>query len=202
LRSIDGFSQALMEDYVDKLDAQGKEFLQLVRSGSQRMAQLIDDLLNLSRVTRSEMKRGPVNLSRLAREIAERLKKTHPERSVEFVITERLGGEGDMRLLRVALENLIGNAWKFTEKQPAARIEFGMKEHEGRPAYFIRDNGAGFNMDYVDKLFSPFQRLHGASEFPGTGIGLATVQRIIHRHGGRVWIEGDVNNGATVYFTL
>ena len=202
LRGIDGFSQALLEDYPDKLDEQGKEYLQRVRSATQRMGELIDDMLNLSRVTRSEMRCETVDLSTLARTITAELQKTQPGRQVEFVITEGLNVNGDARLLRVALENLLGNAWKFTGKQPKARIEFGVTRHEEKPVYYVRDDGVGFDMTYVDKLFAPFQRLHSAEEFPGTGIGLATVQRIILRHGGKVWAEGAVGKGATFYFTL
>jgi PAS domain S-box-containing protein len=202
LRSIDGFSKALLEDYVDKLDAQGKDYLQRVRAASQRMAQLIDDLLNLSRVARSDMRREIVNLSVMAQEIASELQKSEPERRVEFVISEGLVANGDARLLRLVLENLFSNAWKFTGKHPSAKIEFGVETYDGRYAYFVRDDGAGFDMSYIDKLFTPFQRLHGVTEFPGTGIGLALVQRIIHRHGGRVWAEGQVEKGATFYFTL
>ncbi len=202
LRGIDGFSQALLEDYADKLDEEGKDYLQRVRAGSQRMAQLIDDLLNLSRVTRREMNRGPVNLSKIAKDIADNLRKLDPERKVEFVISEGLTSKGDERLLRAAMENLFSNAWKFTGVHQQGRIEFDMAQRDGQPVYFIKDDGAGFDMTYVEKLFRPFQRLHSPSDFPGTGIGLATVQRIIHRHGGRVWIEGAVEKGATVYFTL
>jgi PAS domain S-box-containing protein len=202
LRGIDGFSQALLEDYADKLDEEGKDYLQRVRAGSQRMAQLIDDLLNLSRVTRSEMKHEQVDLSRIAKDIADGLGKSQPERDVEFVIAEGLTTKGDERLLRAAMENLFSNAWKFTSIHPKGRIEFGVAQRDGKTVCFIKDDGAGFDMTYVEKLFRPFQRLHLPSDFPGTGIGLATVQRIIHRHGGRVWIEGEVEKGATVYFTL
>ena len=202
LRGIDGFSLALLEDYADKLDDAGRDYLERIRLASQRMAQLIDDLLNLSRITRSEMKRERVDLSRIAQDIADRLKKNHPERTVEFVVSGGLTAYGDERLLRVALENLFGNAWKFTGAHEQSRIEFGSAKRDGRAAFFVKDDGAGFDMAYVDKLFGPFQRLHASSDFPGTGIGLATVQRIIHRHGGRVWIEGEVEKGATVYFTL
>jgi signal transduction histidine kinase len=202
LRGIDGFSQALLEDYADKLDEEGKDYLQRVRAGSQRMAQLIDDLLNLSRVTRSEMKHEQVDLSRISKDIAGSLGKADPERHVEFVISEGLTARGDERLMRAAMENLFSNAWKFTSIHPQGRIEFGVSQRDGQPVYFIKDDGAGFDMTYVEKLFGPFQRLHSPRDFPGTGIGLATVQRIIHRHGGRVWIEGEVEKGATVYFTL
>ncbi len=235
LRSIDGFSQALLEDYNDKLDDQGKDFLQRVRAGSQRMAQLIDDLLKLSRITRSGMSRGPVNLSELAGRVAGELRETQPARRVEFIIADGISAKGDDKLLYLALENLMSNAWKFTGQNPEARIEFGiieaaaisnstlsppmvrggeggvMSEETGDPqlttrdretVYFVRDNGVGFDMTYSDKLGTPFQRLHSASEFPGMGIGLATVKRIVSRHGGRLWMEGEVGKGATVYFTL
>lgn len=202
LRSIDGFSQVLLEDYPDKLDEQGKDYLQRVRAGAQRMAELIDDMLTLSRVTRSEMKRKTVNLSALAKTVATELQKTQPERQVEFAIAEGLTISGDAMLLRAVLENLLGNAWRFTGKQPRARIEFGVTQSEGKAAYYVRDDGVGFDMTYVGKLFAPFQRLHSVGEFPGSGIGLATVQRIIHRHGGKVWAEGAVGKGATFYFTL
>jgi PAS domain S-box-containing protein len=210
LRSIDGFSQALLEDYTEELDAQGKDYLQRVRRGAQRMAQLIDELLKLSRVTRGEINRERVDLSALSETIAAELQKTQSEPQVEFIAAPGLLANGDPRLLRVVLENLLGNAWKFTAKRSHARIEFGVlkpsdaekSRQANKPVYFVRDNGAGFEMTYADKLFTAFQRLHGASEFPGTGIGLATVQRIIHRHGGRVWAEGTVDGGATFYFTL
>ena len=203
LRSIDGFSQVLLEDYADKLDVDGKDHLQRVRSATQRMAQLIDDLLKLARVTRSEIHRRPVDLSAQAREIAEELQKADPERQVKFVIAEEVNVQGDARLLRVVLENLLGNAWKFTRKHPGTRtIEFGATQHDDTRAYFVRDDGAGFDMTYADKLFRAFQRLHTMTEFEGTGIGLATIQRIIHRHGGRVWAKGAVEQGATFYFTL
>jgi len=202
LRSIDGFSKALLEDYIDKLDAQGKDFLQRVRAASQRMAQLIDDLLNLSRVTRSDMSREPVDLSSMAQTIAEELKKTQPERRVEFIIEGGLVVNGDARLLKLVLENLLSNSWKFTAKHARARIEFGAERSDSKLNYFVRDDGAGFDMAYVEKLFTPFQRLHAPTEFAGTGVGLALAQRIIHRHGGHVWAKGEVEKGATIYFTL
>jgi signal transduction histidine kinase len=205
LRSIDGFSQALLEDYFDKMDEQGKDYLHRVRAASQRMAQLIDDVLNLSRVTRSEMRFEKIDLGTLVSKIRKELQERQPDRKVEFAISSGLVGRGDARLLRIVLENLLGNAWKFTGKHPLAKIEFGVR-HVGhgydKPVFYVRDDGAGFDMAYVDKLFVPFQRLHASAEFPGTGIGLATVQRIIHRHGGRVWAEGAVEKGATFYFTL
>lgn len=202
LRGIDGFSQALLEDYSDKLDAQGRHYLERVRAATQRMAQLIEDLLNLSRVTRAEIHRDTVDLSAMARAIASDLQKDQPERHVDFVITEGMVGKGDPHLLRVVLENLFDNAWKFTGKRPGARIKFGTTQHDGQAAYFIRDDGVGFDMAYAEKLFGPFQRLHSPTEFPGTGIGLATVERIIRRHSGKVWAEGEVEKGATIYFTL
>jgi light-regulated signal transduction histidine kinase (bacteriophytochrome) len=202
LRSIDGFSQALLEDYPDKLDETGKGYLNRVRGASQRMAQLIDDLLEMSRLTRKEMKRESVDLTAMAQKIAAELKESQPERKVEFIIQEGLAANGDARLLDAVLENLLDNAWKFTGKHPQARIEFGTTQHEGKPAFYVRDDGVGFDMTYADKLFASFQRLHAPTEFSGTGVGLATVQRIIHRHGGRVWAEAEVEKGATFYFTL
>ena len=166
------------------------------------MGQLIDDMLSLSRVGRAEMQREPVDLTALARAITGRLRETGPERLVEFVIQEGLTAVGDPQLLEIALSNLLDNAWKFTGKRPEGLIEFGRMQLEGQPVFFVRDNGAGFDPAYADKLFGAFQRLHKASEFPGTGIGLATVQRILHRHGGRVWAEAAVDQGATFYFTL
>jgi PAS domain S-box-containing protein len=202
LRSIDGFSQVLLEDYTDKLDDEGKNHLQRVRSASQRMAQLIDDLLNLSRLTRGKMRYETVDLSALAQTIAMGLQQSQPERNVEFTIAPGLVAKGDAHFLRVALENLLGNSWKFAKKRGRTRIEFGYDETNGQPAYFVRDNGVGFDMAYADKLFGAFQRLHSHSEFEGAGIGLATVQRIIHRHGGNIWAESAVGQGATFYFTL
>ena len=202
LRSIDGFSQAVLEDYAGKLDAAGQQYLQRVRASSQQMATLIDDLLKLSRVTRAEMRREPVDLSGIAQSIAADLQRSDPQRQVEFVIASGLEISGDLRLFRLVLENLLGNAWKYTAKHPRARIEFGVTQHDARPAYYVRDDGAGFDMTYADKLFVAFQRLHAPGEFEGTGVGLATVRRIISRHGGRVWAEGAVERGATFYFTV
>ena len=202
LRSIDGFSQAMLEDYDERLDDQGREYLRRVRAASQRMGQLIDDLLKLSRVARTEMRRETVDLSRLAEEVAADLKMRQPDRAVEVIIQPGLAAQGDAPLLRVALENLLGNAWKFTQNAAQARIEVGAAALEGRTTYFVRDNGAGFDMTYAGRLFGAFQRLHTNTEFPGTGIGLATVQRIVHRHGGTVRAEGEVGKGAAFYFTL
>jgi PAS domain S-box-containing protein len=202
LRSINGFSQVLLEDYADKLDEEGRDFLDRVKAASEHLARLIDDLLDLSRMTRSEMRHERVDLSALVRDFAKELERSDPERAVEFVLEDGIVTEGDQRLLRVVLENLLRNAWKFTGSQPQARVEFGLTELDGTPTYFVRDNGVGFDMAYADKLFGAFQRLHRTSEFPGTGIGLATVQRIVRRHGGSVWAEGAVGQGASFYFTL
>lgn len=203
LRSIDGFSQALLEDCYDGLDFSGKDYLRRIRSATQRMGQLIDDLLKLSRVTRSEMHLESVDLSLLANRICTELQHNQPERQVKFEIQADLTAKGDPPLLQVLLENLLSNAWKFTSKKIQTQIEFGEMSQSGEiPVYFVRDNGAGFDMTYADKLFAPFQRLHRMNEFPGNGIGLATVQRIVRRHGGRAWAQGTVDRGATFYFTL
>ena len=202
LRSLDGFSLALLEDYGDKLDDSGREYLKFIRESAQQMATLIDDLLALSRVTRSEFRREAVDLSEIGREIGARLQDANPGRQVEFTVADDLCVRGDNNLLALVLENLIGNAWKYTSKRPVARIEIGSVKHKGQLAFFVRDNGAGFDMAYATKLFGVFQRLHSAREFEGTGIGLATVQRIVRRHGGRIWGEGKVDGGATFYFTL
>jgi PAS domain S-box-containing protein len=202
LRSINGFSHILLEDYADRLDEEGRDHLRRVRDAAARMGHLMDDLLELSRLTRAEMRRERVDLSALASEVASELQRSRPERRVEFVISDGLVAEGDARLLRVALENLLGNAFKFTRKEPAARIEFGSATGGGSIRYYVRDNGVGFETAYAEKLFGAFQRLHGEEDFEGTGIGLATVQRVVHRHGGRVWAEGEVGEGATFFFTL
>jgi light-regulated signal transduction histidine kinase (bacteriophytochrome) len=202
LRSIDGFSKALLDEYADKIDATGLDFLRRVSGGAQRMALLIDDILKLSRITRGEMQRESMDLSTMARSISEELSKTQPERRVEFSIMEGVDALGDPRLLHAVLENLLGNAWKFSARKDAARIEFGKTEIDGRAAFFVRDNGAGFDMAYADRLFVPFQRLHTSEEFAGTGIGLSIVQRVIRRHGGDVWAEGEIGGGATFMFTL
>jgi PAS domain S-box-containing protein len=202
LRTVDGFSQALLEDYNASLDDSGRDFLHRIRSACQRMGQLIDDMIELSRVTRTEMNLAEVDLSEIVREIAADLEADDPGRAVEFSIQSGLKGRGDARLLRVALQNLIGNAWKFTMKKPQARIEFGRTNGADAAEYYVRVNGAGFDMVYVDKLFGAFQRLHAMDEFSGTGIGLATVQRVIRRHSGAIRAEAAVNEGATFYFTL
>ena len=202
LRHINGFSQAVLEDYGDQLDAGGKHYLQEVRNASQEMAQLIDDVLQLARVTRSEMRQEEVNLSDIARSAIDDLKKSDRERNVAIDIESGLYARGDKRLLRIVLTNLLGNAWKFTSKQAEAEISFGRENRNGESLYFVRDNGAGFDMAYANKLFGAFQRLHTSDQFEGTGIGLATVQRIVHRHGGRVSAQGALNEGATFYFSL
>jgi len=202
LRSIDGFSQALQEDYTARLDEEGRSHLRRVRAATQRMALLIDDLLHLARVSRAELRSAPVDLSTVAQGVVAELRQREPRRAVEFVCVDQARVRGDPALLRVVLENLLGNAWKFTAQRRPARIEFGVSQQDGATAYFVRDNGAGFDMAYAEKLFGAFQRLHSAKEFEGTGIGLATVQRIVHRHGGRVWAESAVDQGATFYFTV
>lgn len=202
LRAIDGFSQAVLEDYGKKLGGEGGDYLRRIRAASQRMGHLIDDILNLSRLGRFEMFIEDVDLSFLARTIAGELQGAHPDRSVEVVVQEGVRARGDARLLRIALENLLDNAWKFSGRNSCPKIEFGCLPEGGRDLYFVRDNGVGFDMAYSDKLFSPFQRLHSAQDFPGTGIGLATVWRIITRHKGRIWTESGPGRGATFYFTL
>jgi light-regulated signal transduction histidine kinase (bacteriophytochrome) len=202
LRSIDGFSQALLEDFGDVLEGEGTRYLAFVRQSCHHMAQLIDDLLALSRVTRTEMFRGRVDLSALASAAVARLQAGQPERRVDLVIQDGLVNEGDPRLLAVVFDNLLGNAWKFTGKLDRARIEFSTVSRDGHPVYVVRDNGAGFDMAFAHRLFGVFQRLHSTSEFDGTGIGLATVRRVVQRHGGRVWAEAEVNRGATFFFTL
>jgi signal transduction histidine kinase/ferredoxin len=202
LRSIDGFSRTLMEDYEDKLDETGKDYLRRVRAAAKKMAQLIDAMLDLSRMSRGALNRAETNLSLLARDVADGLKTAEHGRIVEFAAADGVTADVDPVMVRAVFENLIGNAWKFTAKREAARVEFGVMRKDGKDVYFVRDNGAGFDPACANKLFTPFQRLHGNSEFPGIGIGLATVQRIIHRHGGSIWAEGEVGKGATFYFTL
>lgn len=202
LRALDGFSLALVEDYGNILDGQAADYLGRIRGASQRMGLLIDDLLMLSRVTRRDMTWEESDLSALARGIGLELAAEEPGREVAFTVTPDLTVEGDRHLLDVLLRNLLGNAWKFTSRTQGARVEVGVEDHAGTRAFFVRDNGAGFDPRHADKLFTPFQRLHGDDEFPGIGIGLATVQRIVRRHGGRVWAEGETGKGATVWFTL
>lgn len=202
LRSIDGFSQALLEDFGQSLPPEALNYLERVRAAAQRMAVLIDDLLALSRVTRTPLQPRFINLSGIAREIANILQENDPERNVTFTIAPDLMVEGDPRLMRIVFENLLGNAWKFTSKNEHAVIEFGQKERAKERTFYVRDNGAGFDMAYADKLFGVFQRLHSVSDYPGTGIGLATVHRIISIHGGRIWAESGEGKGATFYFTV
>jgi PAS domain S-box-containing protein len=202
LRSIDGFSQALLEDHVEKLDTTGRRYLTVIRESAHHMAQLIDDLLNLSRVTRRDMRCEVIDLSNLARTASRRLQVGQPERRVIVMIQDGLTDKGDLRLLAIVLDNLLGNAWKFTSKRADARIEVGASDKEGQRVYFVRDNGVGFDMALAKDLFGVFQRLHTAESFEGTGIGLATVQRIVGRHGGRAWAEAEIDRGATFYFTL
>ena len=202
LRAIEGFSQALLEDLGDQLDGPSRVLLDRLSFEARRMAQLIQDLLTLSRVTRAEMRIEPVDLTALARDVAAMLRQGHPQSTAEIDVQPGLKATGDPRLLRQLLENLIGNAWKFSSDRPQPMISVGATNKDGRTEYFVRDNGAGFDMRYADKLFVPFQRLHGAEEFAGTGVGLSTVLRIVTRHGGRIWAEGEVGRGATFTFTL
>jgi signal transduction histidine kinase len=202
LRAIDGFSEEVLRRYGDRLDSQGKHYLDRVRLGTQRMGELIDALLDLSRLNRGEIKREQVDLSTLAGTIVKELQQREPARQVTIQIEPGLSVVGDASMLRVAMENLLSNAWKFTGAKQGATIQFGFGEHKNGPAFFVRDDGAGFDMAYVGKLFGAFQRLHPQREFPGHGIGLATVQRVVHRHGGKVWAEGEPRKGATFWFSL
>jgi signal transduction histidine kinase len=202
LRTIDGFSLALHEDFSERLDETGRDYISRVRNGVQRMGTLIDALLQLSRVTRSDIQRERIDLSQLATLVFNEIRAADPERAISWEAQSDVMAQADPRLIRVALENLIGNAWKFTAKTPEARISFGSSPRDGQTVYFIRDNGAGFDMQYVDRLFTAFQRLHGEREFTGSGIGLATVSRIIRRHHGSIWAEGSPGEGATFFFTL
>jgi PAS domain S-box-containing protein len=202
LRAMNGFSRLLQDDYGNLLDAQGTHYLQRIGDSSQKMSQLIDNLLNLARYSRANLNVTVLNLSEMAQSAAAELDLSDPTRTVTWVIPDGISVSGDEQLLRVVINNLLDNAWKFSGRTPSARIEFGLVLQDGRPVYFVRDNGAGFNMEYVGRLFGAFQRLHGSDEYEGSGIGLATVQRIIRRHGGDVWAEGEVGQGATFYFTL
>ena len=217
LRAMDGFSMALLEDYAGKLDESAQEHLRRIRAGSQKMAGLIDDLLNLSRLTLAELQRDRVDLTAMAEGIGAELQRLHPERAVELVVAPALTANADTAMVRVVLNNLLGNAWKFTGQRTGAKIEVGAVAAEvtrltspeqksllasAATVFFVRDNGAGFDIAYAGRLFGAFQRLHSTQEFEGNGIGLALVQRIVHRHGGRVWAEGAVGQGATVYFTF
>lgn len=202
LRALDGFSQMVINDYGDKLDETGKDYLNRVRKASQYMSELIDDMLKLSRITRADMYRDKVDLSGIVRSIADELKAGQAERKVDFKIAPDIMVKGDKQLLTIALRNLLENAWKFTGKCPRALIEFGVTQQNGENVYFLQDNGVGFNTAYSNKLFQPFQRLHSEKEYGGTGIGLAIVQRVIRRHAGKIWAESEKGKGATFYFTL
>ena len=202
LRSIDGFCHILEEDYADRLDDAGKGYLARVRNSSQRMAQLIDDLLGLSRVTRADLTFQSVNLSELIEKTVVELRDQDSQRNVSITVTKDVTVHGDVTLLSLAIQNLIGNAWKYTGKVDQATIDFGIASEDDETIYFVKDNGAGFNMEYAGKLFGTFQRLHRVDEFEGTGIGLATVRRVIQRHGGRIWATAEPDKGATFFFTL
>lgn len=202
LRTITGFAQVLQEDVADRLGPEGIDYLNRITEASRRMALLIDDLLALSRLTRGSIRRQPVNLSEMAAAVIDELRDSEPQRQVAVSIEDGLESMADPVLMRTVLVNLLGNAWKYTGRRPAASIALGCRDDGGRRAFFVRDNGAGFDMAYVDKLFCPFQRLHAMKDYPGNGVGLATVQRIIHKHGGEVWAEGMVDQGATFHFTL
>ena len=202
LRAIDGFSHAVLDKYGERLDPEATRHLGRIRDATRRMAQLIDDMLGLAQVTRREMRHEDVDLSAIARSVCERLQAAAPERNVELAIGSNIRTKGDARLLTVLLENLLGNAWKFTARQPQARIEFDTTAGSGRTVYRVRDNGAGFDMAYAAKLFRPFSRLHSSQDFEGTGVGLATVQRVVRRHGGDIWAEGKIGGGAAFSFTL
>jgi len=208
LRPLDGFSQALLDDYSDRLDDKGVDYLKRIRAAAQRMGMLIEDLLELSRVSRAELHRQSVDLSDIVSSIVTELRESDPARQVDVVIAPAVEVQGDPRLLRIALENLVRNAWKFTSKRPQPRLEFGAVDGNvpggtaGEPTYFIRDNGVGFDPTFAGKMFQPFQRLHKATDFEGTGIGLAIVSRIVRRHDGKIWADSGPDRGATFFFTL
>lgn len=202
LRPLHGFSQALLDDYGDRLDDTAKNFLERIRAAAQRMGQLIDDMLQLSRLTRAQIQWQPVKLSEMAESIVAEIRKVDPDRQVQFVCEGEQFVQGDPRFLQIVLENLLRNAWKFTGKMPQATITFSIRQQGPEALCFVRDNGAGFDATYASKLFKPFQRLHAMQEFEGTGVGLAITERIIRHHRGRIWAEGALNQGATIYFTL
>jgi light-regulated signal transduction histidine kinase (bacteriophytochrome) len=202
LRAMDSFSEILIEDYKDKIDETGRDYLNRIRKASQTMSQLINDMLKLSRIVRTEIQIDMVDLSEMVKNIANELQDTNPGRKVEFVITPGILVKGDQGLLDICLKNLLENAWKFTANNTEAVIEFGAMQRDGQTVYFVKDNGIGFDMTYSDKLFHPFQRLHSGNEYPGTGIGLAIVQRIVRRHHGDIWGESEINKGTTFYFTI
>jgi light-regulated signal transduction histidine kinase (bacteriophytochrome) len=203
LRSIDGFSNIILKNYGHLLDDQGKDYLNRVMNASRHMGQLIDDMLKLSRLTRVGINIELINLSSIAESVSTELRNSNPERKADFIIQPEMMVNADPNLMRIAIENLLGNAWKYSNRQIETKIEFGtFINKDNKTVFFIHDNGVGFDMKYVNKLFGAFQRLHGTAEFEGSGIGLATVQRIIHRHGGTIWAEGEINNGATFCFML
>ena len=202
IRTMSGFAKILHEDYAGKLDEKGQDYLDRILKGSVKSTRLIDDLLHLSKISRQEIERIDTDLNKRALKIVEQLREMNPGRNVEVVVQEGLTASVDPRLIELVLTNLLGNAWKFTSKQEKARIEFGSIVKDGETVYYVKDNGAGFDMTYADKMFWPFNRLHTDKEFEGTGIGLTIVERIIHRHGGKVWAEGEVGKGAVFYFTL
>lgn len=202
LRVVDGFANIVLEDYGEQLDDLGREHLKRIVAAGQRMNAMIDTLLSLSRMTSREIDRERVDLSRLARELADELRTQDPARATEFVLADGLVVEGDRTLLRLVLQNLMGNAWKFSAKVVQPRVEFGARDENGKPVYLVRDNGAGFDMRFAEKMFGLFQRFHSSNEFPGTGVGLATVQRIVRKHGGRIWADSQPGQGATFFFTL
>jgi light-regulated signal transduction histidine kinase (bacteriophytochrome) len=202
LRSVDGFSMALLEDCSDKLDETGKRYIERIRNAIQKMGRLIDDMLDLSRLSRADLNITKVDLSECARAIAKDLTEENPNRAVSFKIQDHVEANADPALIKVVLQNLLSNSWKYTSKHPKALIEFGKTTVNGQSAFFVRDDGAGFDMAHMQKLFGPFQRLHKETEFPGTGVGLATVQRIITRHKGTIWAEAAMEHGASFYFTL
>ena len=202
LRAVTSFSQILLDDAAEKLDSDQRDSLQRVVNASKHMADLIDDILELSRITRKELQREQIDLSGLVRDILEELRRADPVRKLTATIADGVTVEGDAKLLRVALENLLGNAWKYTAKVEQPSIEFGTTTQEEKTVFSLKDNGVGFDMRYVDKLFHPFQRLHNSQDYEGTGIGLATVQRVVQRHGGQIWASGEPGKGASFYFTL
>ena len=202
LRSIDGFSRNILDDCLDRLGARAKDYLRRIRAAAERMATIMDDLLDLSGIARKDMKRQGVDLSALVNAVAAELREADPGRQVEVVVQPGVKADGDPGLLRIALERMLDNAWKFSATRSRARIEFGASDVEGERVYFVRDDGVGFDTSSADRLFQPFQRLEGSAGFPGTGIGLVAVRRIVARHGGRVWAEGRKDDGATFYFTL
>ena len=202
LRTVESFSDVVLQDYGDKLDKTGKDYLNRIREASKKMSQLIDGMLKLSRITRAELIEEQVNLSDMVQSIYDGLKYAQPDRQAEFIIAPEILVNGDIQLLQILMQNLLDNAWKYSSKCPNTRIEFGVKSQGDKKVYFVMDNGVGFDMKRADKLFTPFQRLHSDREYAGTGIGLAIAQRVVQRHGGRIWAESETGKGATFFFTL